>query len=72
MTNTIQADTRGGEAIRQAVFKDIRAKWGKFSEADMAALTGRDDLVAQLIALYGREKGVAQRDVDALLKGRTI
>ncbi|MBI1211776.1 MAG: hypothetical protein GC190_09965 [Alphaproteobacteria bacterium] len=57
---------------KQAVLKDIHAKWNKFSEQELAALTGRDDLVTQVAAKYGQEKGLAQRDVDALLKGRTI
>ena len=46
------------------------AKWGKFSEQDLSALKGNDDLVTQLAAKYSLEKAQAQRDVDALLKGR--
>jgi len=72
MTNTIQPKAPAGEANKKAVLKDIHAKWDKFSHADLAALKGRDDLVAQVIAMYGQEKGMVQRDVDALLKGRTI
>ena len=58
--------------IKQVVFKEIRAKWGKFSEQDLSGLKGRDDLVTQVVAKYGLEKSLAQRDVDALLKGRHI
>jgi hypothetical protein len=58
--------------MRQIVLKDIRAKWGKFSEEDLSALTSNDDLVTQLAAKYSLEKGQAQRAVDALLKGRQI
>ncbi|MDP2622024.1 MAG: hypothetical protein Q8P46_17930 [Hyphomicrobiales bacterium] len=47
-------------------------KWNKFSEQDLSDLKGRDDLVTQIVAKYGSEKGQAQRDVDALLKGRQI
>jgi hypothetical protein len=57
---------------RQVVFTEIRAKWGKFSEQDLSALKGNDDLVAQLAAKYGLEKAQAQRDVDGLMKGRQI
>jgi len=45
---------------------------GQFSEQDLSALKGKDDLVNQVVAKYGLEKGQAQRDVDALLKGRQI
>jgi hypothetical protein len=57
---------------RQIVLKEIGAKWGKFSEHDLSVLKGNDDLVNQLVANYGLEKAQAQRDVDALLKGRHI
>jgi hypothetical protein len=45
---------------------------GKFSEQDLSALNRNDDLVNQVVAKYGLEKAQAQRDVDALLKGRYI
>lgn len=57
---------------RQIVLKEIGAKWGKFSEHDLSVLKGNDDLVNQVVAKYGLEKAQAQRDVDALLKGRHI
>lgn len=74
MTNPIQpkAAVPAVDANKQAVLKDIHTKWDKFSETDLAALTGRDDLVTQVIAKYGQEKSMVQRDVDALLKGRAI
>jgi division protein CdvB (Snf7/Vps24/ESCRT-III family) len=58
--------------VRQIVLKEIGAKWGKFSEHDLSVLKGNDDLVNQVVAKYGLEKAQAQRDVDALLKGRHI
>jgi hypothetical protein len=57
---------------KQIVLKEIGAKWGKFSEQDLSALKGNDDLINQVVAKYGLEKAQAQRDVDALLKGRHI
>jgi len=57
---------------RQIVLKEVGAKWGKFSQQDLSALKGKDDLVNQVVAKYGLERGQAQRDVDALLKGRQI
>jgi hypothetical protein len=32
----------------------------------------RNDVLTQVVAKYGLEKVAAQRDVDALLKGRAI
>jgi hypothetical protein len=59
-------------AARQIVLKEVGAKWGKFSEQDLSALKSKDDLVTQVVAKYSLEKGQAQRDVDALLRGRPI
>jgi len=57
---------------KQIVLKEIGAKWDKFSQQDLSALKGRDDLVTQVVAKYGLERAQAQRDVDAILKGRQI
>jgi hypothetical protein len=57
---------------KQIVLKDIGAKWDKFSEQDLSAIKGRDDLVTQVVAKYGLEKAQAQRDVDTVLNGRPI
>ena len=57
---------------KQIFLKEIRTKWTKFSEQDLSALKGNDDLVTQLAAKYSLDKRQAQRDVDALMKGRHI
>jgi hypothetical protein len=57
---------------KHSFLKEIRAKWSKFSEEEVAALKGSNDLVTQLVAKYGLEKAQAQRDVDALMRGRHI
>jgi hypothetical protein len=57
---------------RKNIATEIRGKWGKFSDSELAALKSRDDLVSQLQAKYSRDKARAERDVDALLKGRTF
>jgi hypothetical protein len=57
---------------RQIVLKEIGAKWSKFSEQDLSAFKSKDDVVTQVVAKYGTEKAQAQRDVDALMKGRQI
>jgi uncharacterized protein YjbJ (UPF0337 family) len=62
----------GQDTTRQAVNKEIQSKWNKFSDADLATIKGRDELVTQVVSKYGQEKDQVQRDVDALLKGRTM
>ena len=57
---------------KQADLDDIRAKWDKISEQDVSALKGKDDLVSQVSAKYGIKQDQAQREVDAVLKGRKI
>jgi hypothetical protein len=44
----------------------------RLSQHHLSALRGTDDLVNQVVAKYGLEKAQAQRDVDALVKGRDI
>jgi hypothetical protein len=56
----------------QKMIKEIKVQWGKFSDQELSALKSRDDLITQVVAKYGLEKGQAQRDVDALLKGRQL
>ena len=70
-TNAATGPAPSAEA-KQIVLKEIGAKWGKFSEHDLSSLKNKDDLVTQVVAKYGLEKSVAQRDVDALIKGRHI
>jgi len=57
---------------KQMIFKEIGAKWNKFSPSDLSAVKGRDDLVAQVVTKYGLPRAQARSDVDALLKGRQI
>ena len=74
MTN-VASNAPGSTATaetRQIVLKDVGAKWGKFSEQDLSALKTKDDLVSQVVAKYSIEKAQAQREVDAVLKGRAI
>jgi hypothetical protein len=70
--NPSSSNPKGAAETRQIVLKEIGAKWNKFSEQDLSALKGKDDLVTQIAAKYGLEKVQAQRDVDAMLKGRQI
>lgn len=64
------AKTNTPDQAKIMVTKDIIAKWSHFSEQDVAALKGKAELVNQVAAKYGLEQAQAQKDVDALLKGR--
>lgn len=71
-TSTNTAANPQNNDQKQAVIKDICAKWSKFSAQDVSALKGRADLVSQVVAKYGLTQVQAQTDVDALLKGRAF
>ena len=57
---------------KQILLKDIGAKWSKFSEQELGALKSKDDLITQVVTKYSLDKAQAQRDVDAVMKGRQI
>lgn len=71
-SNTNAATGQSTAEAKQIILKEIGSKWGKFSDQELSALKDRDDLVTQVVAKYGLEKSQAQRDVDALMKGRRI
>jgi len=66
-----QTQAQGADA-KKALLKDIRVKWGKFTELEVSNLKNNDDLVSHVVARYGLDKAQAQRDVDALRAGRNI
>ena len=70
--NTASASTGNTAETKQILLKDIGAKWSKFSEQELGALRNKDDLVTQVVAKYSIDKVQAQRDVDAVMKGRQI
>ena len=75
--NTVNPSTASASAgnsadTKQILLKDIGAKWGKFSEQELGALKSKDDLVTQVVAKYSIDRAQAQRDVDAVMKGRQI
>jgi division protein CdvB (Snf7/Vps24/ESCRT-III family) len=70
--NSVAAKPATTTETRQIVLKEIRGKWGKFSEEELSALKNNDDIVTQLVTKYGFDKAQAQLDVDALMKGRQI
>jgi hypothetical protein len=52
--------------------KDIASKWSKFSETEIAALHGRDELVTGVQSKYSLDATQAGREVDGLLAGRAF
>ena len=70
--NTPTANTGSSPETKQVLLKDIGAKWSKFSEQELNALTNKDELVTQVVAKYSIDKAQAQHDVDAVMKGRQI
>jgi hypothetical protein len=57
---------------RQIVLKEIGVRWNKFTEHDLSALKSKSEVVTQIVVRYGLDKAQAQRDVDAVMKGRQI
>ncbi len=51
---------------------EIGTKWSRFSRQELSVLGSNDELVGQIVAKYGVERGVAQREVDALMDGRNL
>lgn len=70
--NTASTNSGSPADTKQTLLKDIGAKWNKFSEQELGALNSKDDLVNQVVAKYSIDKAQAQRDVDAVMKGRQI
>ena len=69
-TNFNAGQATSAAETKQIVIKEIRAKWGKFSEDDLSSLKNKNDLVTRRASKYGLEKSLAKRDVDALMDGR--
>ncbi|MGO9547645.1 MAG: hypothetical protein ACLPPF_22990 [Rhodomicrobium sp.] len=70
MQNDLTKNTGGTQDNRKIIVSEFHTKWEKFSEQELSALKGKDDLVSQVQAKYGLNKEQALRDIDALLKGR--
>jgi hypothetical protein len=70
--NTAPANTGNPAENKQILLNDIGARWNKFSQYELGALKNRDDLVNQVVAKYSIDKAQAQKEVDAVMKGRQI
>lgn len=69
--NSITPTSPATEA-KQLLMKEIASKWSKFSEAEIAALRGRDELVTGVRSKYSLDATQATREVDGLLAGRAF
>jgi hypothetical protein len=49
---------------------DIRQRWGKLDEVELASIKSRSDLVMQIQAKYGLNKLQAETNVDVWTNGR--
>jgi hypothetical protein len=71
-SNAAAAKPNSATGTRRVILNEIATKWDKFSEQDLSALKSKADLVTQVVSKYRITKAEAQRDVDALLKGRPV
>lgn len=57
---------------KQTLLNDIGQMWFDFSSKDLSNLKSSDDLATQVAARYGIDKAKAEKEVAAVLKGRTL
>jgi hypothetical protein len=57
---------------KRDILKDVRSRWGQFSEDDLGRLQSNDHLITEIAARYGIDRAKAQSDVDAMMHGRQI
>lgn len=72
MNTPTSVGTNGNQGDKQALLKEIQAKWTKFSEPEVAALKNRDELISQVRSKYSLDAPQADREVDGLLNGRSF
>ncbi|MBL8895517.1 MAG: hypothetical protein JNJ53_13000 [Rhizobiales bacterium] len=72
LATTPPAQAQSSADTKAMIGKDIRAKWDKFSDQDVSSFKSKDELVTQVVAKYGTEKGQALREVDTVLNGRAL
>jgi hypothetical protein len=51
---------------------DLRRRWGKFDETELAAIEHRLEFVQKVQEKYGMSKEQADRDVEAWANGRVF
>jgi len=58
--------------ITKIIAKDIHAKWGKLTEADVAKVRSHDALSALVANAYSMDKAKADAEVTAWQAGRSF
>ena len=72
MTQSINVKSERGSSLSRITLGDLRGRWGKFDDAELAAIRNNTDLVIQVQAKYGWDKSEAQRRVDVWANGRSL
>jgi len=74
MNTVVVAPPGGGRypVTTRVTVADLRRRWGKFDEAELAAVEHRSEFVEQLQDKYGMSKEKAERDVDVWANGRVF
>jgi hypothetical protein len=72
MTQGISVKSERGSSPLRITLGDLRGRWGKFDDAELAAIRNNADLVKQVQAKYGWDKSEAQRRVDIWADGRSL
>ena len=60
----------GVSSYSKITLDDLRRRWGKFDEAELATIRTKTGLVMQIQEKYGLDKVQAQANVDLWAKGR--
>jgi len=73
-TTTISAPPSGSAypPTTRITVADMRRRWGKFSDKELALIESRTQLVQQIQDKYGLSHEGADRDVEAWANGRVF
>jgi uncharacterized protein YjbJ (UPF0337 family) len=72
MTTNTQQRVGGHAVTTKITAADVRSRWGKFDEAELAMIGQRAELVQRIQDKYGLTKDRANQDVEAWAKGRVF
>lgn len=72
MTSAEQPVSGSNTPVSAGMRDEIATKWSKFDASEIANLKGNDDLVSKVASKYGIDAKQAQKEVDALAKGRQL
>jgi uncharacterized protein YjbJ (UPF0337 family) len=74
MKTTVSAPPSGAAypSTTRVTVADMRLRWGKFNDAELALIKHRTQLVQQIQDRYGRTRERADRDVEAWANGRVF